>query len=347
MAPRIIKLPEQAQRPIGELWIPGQTLDALYPPATQPQLQEAFGVMTGSQATDVHPDVLGTIRIPGVEEEIKGVISVDLCEVVRETARALSTTAGNDYRGREYMEGLWEVPEHVAEELEHDPEAIQMYVDNTIRSIVQVMANGDFIQPVNGIGRIGEMMKSWKNDDSMYIIANTSMAPGCELATLRMLDRYMPDVFDGVLFPRNHDGSGKIKKADALSFAIDKLRTYDKNPIAILNVDDTSRHNLHATERIPGVMNFMPLYNEQTQALAKLGIDLYAAVEQPTEQTGIGYTINESHIMNMLKPFAPGAAERIRLPLHEYENVNHGTTHVDTFRLMDDFIKRTSQKDVA
>ncbi len=87
-------------------WLPGQTLDHLYPEVAVQQLNEEFASGIGGEVMAVG-NVLGTMRVPEENEIIRGVASVDLCEILRETARSLVSTNGNqDYYGNGYIDGL-------------------------------------------------------------------------------------------------------------------------------------------------------------------------------------------------------------------------------------------------
>ena len=354
---------EQTMHGAGDLWVPGKSLDPEFRPATSEKLQSQLSNMLGNVETTGVDGVLGAIRVPRPGENIRGIVSLDLCEVVRKTAFALSTTAGKGYHGRTYMDGLWDVPEHIVAEITQqfdnpdDPDTQQAiheaigrnYVDPTVRAIVQVMVNGGHIKPVEGFEEIADMLTSWR-ESGLYVVANTSVAAGCEEKTNEFLDENFPNGVDGSVFPGNHDGKGRIKKADALGFVVKKLESYGQRPRHLFIVDDTPRHNKDIINRSPveNVRGYVPLFNHQTVALAGLSNSLFGAIKRPgREERNVGFEIDIDHVQQSLEPFSPAGAERVVLPMNEYSNVSHGKTPLETLRIMNAEINEFLQAQAA
>lgn len=214
------------------LWVPGKTLDHLYPAATPEQLRTEFSDIMGGDAISVD-SVLGVVRAPRKDEQVYGVASIDLCEILRETAISLMRTAGNtDYHGNAYADGFWEDFQY--QDIE--------YQNSVIDSTVRVLMEAEGVTPTFGYKYIGAMLRTWR-EHGVYVIANTSTIEGCEIPTLRFLDKYYGDCIDGIVFPRNHNGLGKTTKAFALERAIETMTNHmDKDPYFALHIDDTSHH---------------------------------------------------------------------------------------------------------
>jgi hypothetical protein len=218
-------------RPSSDFWIPGERLDDEYPEATYDELVEELSLNSGEIYIPTW-SMLGAIRLPKESETIRGVVSVDLCEVIRRTAFATSQTAGITYLDNIYWKGMWK---------DERFETYSTYHLNTIEPIVQTVMNHGLVPPVEGIEEIFDTMRSWR-DKGIYCVANTSTLEGCELATIRFLDTYLPFCFDGIVFPRNHHGSHSVTKADALGSVMQQLKDWNQAPEFALHVDDAEHH---------------------------------------------------------------------------------------------------------
>ena len=211
-----------------------------FTPATEDELVVGFReINTG---TIVKTDgVLGAMRSPESHEVIPGIISVDLCEVLRYSAKALASLHGkHDYSSNLYTD-IFDDKEKFP-----DPDAVQ----DAIASGLFELINGGHVQPVETHEEIAQILQSWRNIDGVYTLANTSTLEGCELATVKMLGDYYPDCFDGIVFPRNYNGAGKITKADALRSVLGRLREDGHDPHFAAHIDDT-RHHVEAMTQTP------------------------------------------------------------------------------------------------
>lgn len=246
---------------IDDLWVPGKSLDEHFPAATPEQIAEELSQIHDTVTTT--GDILGTVRIPTAYEEIKAVASIDLCEIVRYTARTLASFAGRlNYDRNVYLEGLWE--DERFSDIQH--------IDMTIQPIVQVAMNHDHVPPVDGVEVIAGRLQKWRKE-GVYCVANTSTSSGCELATMRFMQQYLPECFDGIIFPRNPDGLGKTTKADALTRIIEILNQNGHSPEYALHIDDTVHHIVAMLDQEPhkDMHLFVPAYpdNIAVSGLAK------------------------------------------------------------------------------
>lgn len=236
-----------------ELWVPGQSLDHEYPvpPATELSRELQRGKPGDYSELD---EVFGTMRLPAADERIESVVSVDLCEVMRLTARTIAATGGKEYDGNNYIDGLWR-----DERFKGAFESKHAYY--TIQPIAQVVINHGYVRPVDGADEIARMLRRWQ-DDGAYCVANTSTLPGCELGTIRFLNEYFAGCFDGIVFPRNHDGSSQTTKADALAQVLGRLRHHGHYPGYAMHVDDTVHHSNNMLDNRPheNMYCFLPLY---------------------------------------------------------------------------------------
>lgn len=239
-----------------DLWLPGRTLDHVYPPVDQEELSAEFARIIGGETTSVG-DVLGTMRVPAPDETIHGIASIDLCEILRETARSMIRTSGNmDYYGNGYVDGMWEGF------TENDP----AHQDSVVRSIVQELMAKQHVTPTENHQDMAATIRNWRQH-GVFVVANTSTLPGCELSTLRFLEAQYPDCFDGIVFPRNHDGKGKITKAEALRMTLAEAARYDIAPEFAIHIDDT-KHHIEAMISAPPHHNmrfFMPRFESNAE----------------------------------------------------------------------------------
>jgi hypothetical protein len=66
--------------------------------------------------------------------------------------------------------------------------------------------------------------------------------PGCERGTIDFFKQYLPDSFDGLLLPRNHDGTLPLTKGHAAANVVKMLPPADSEVIGF-HIDDSSHHN--------------------------------------------------------------------------------------------------------
>lgn len=238
---------------IEDIWVPGQSLDHVYPIPSVGELSAELQKGLPGDYVEMG-EVFGSMRVPAADERIDSVVSLDLCEVMRLTARAIAATGGKDHDGNNYIEGLWQ-----DERFESAFESEHAYY--TIQPIAQVMINHGYVEPVSGAGEIVDIIRRWRQDGT-YCIANTSTLPGCELGTVRFLNEYFPGCFDGIVFPRNHDGTSKITKADALGHVIARLEEKNQSPQYAMHIDDTVHHIQSMIDQKPhaSLYCFLPVY---------------------------------------------------------------------------------------
>lgn len=167
----------------------------------EPEELATYWVTTYDPDATMRPtdDVYGVMRTPDTSPY--AVVSVDLCEVTRETCSTFMALGGFtiESAGETYGYGL--------------PYGIEKYGDVVTRMVQAVMIR-DQVEPVAGITNIQEILRKAK-EHGAYVVANTSTLPGCELATVRWLAKYLPDCFDSLVLPRNHDGLGSVTKGTA------------------------------------------------------------------------------------------------------------------------------------
>lgn len=222
------------------LWTPNQeySLDAEYPIASEAELASKWGEYTrvNSGGLDTYDEFLGVTRPPEVAPSL--VVSVDLCEVLRMTHASLRTVEepfGTPFKPEPYGNGT---------------QSLRTPTD--VLSVAQVLINHDLIRPVDKINYLTGFMQRWRKLGA-YIVANTSTSEGCELGTVSFLQRFTPSSFDGILFPRNHDGTGTVTKGMALRSVVDKYTEPDQQ-VDIVHIDDAHHH----LEALPSAFNNLP-----------------------------------------------------------------------------------------
>ena len=233
------------------LWTPNQeySLAAEYPVASEEELATAWGeyTRTPNENLDTYDAFLGVTRPPETTPEL--VVSVDLCEVLRMTHASLRTVEepfGTPFKPEPYGNGT---------------RSLRTAID--VISVAQVLINHDLVRPVEEINYLAGFLQRWRKLGA-YVIANTSTSEGCELGTVSFLQRFTPGCFDGILFPRNHDGTGKITKGIALRSTIDRYTEPDQ-ALNIVHIDDASHHlealpKAFADRAATTIATFQPLY---------------------------------------------------------------------------------------
>ena len=125
------------------------------------------------------------------------------------------------------------------------------------------MANS-LIEPVDGIDEMRTMLQQWRKK-GVYTVANTSTLPGCEEGTIDFFKTYLPDAIDGILLPRNYDGTLAFTKGHAIANVIGLLRPSESADIVAVHIDDSPHHNIAVREQIgrlgnARVVTFQPEY---------------------------------------------------------------------------------------
>lgn len=196
-------------------------------PATPEQLVGAWSKYHNVPEDElVTPDgVLGVVR--QVSEPMISVVSVDLCEVIRNTCVA-SFKARNE---------PWPYRQSQATSEYDRGGASQAEINAAVRK-----AAHEGIPSLPGMYDIRNRL-SMSRQLGMYVVANTSIIEGCELPTIdkRGLGRYAQEAFDGIVFPRNYNGLGKLKKPQALLMALEAAGIDPANA-DVAHIDDTPHH---------------------------------------------------------------------------------------------------------
>ena len=232
------------------------------------------------------PDMLGICELPS--KQPSAVISLDLCEVLRETGPSLTrmytadtAITSHDY-GVYYGDGYLGDREQLSREL-----------------LLPQLMGAQAIKAVPFAQSIQTMLQRWRQS-GVYVIANTSTLPGCELSTTTFLAQNYTDSLRGILFPRNHDGKGSLTKAGILAHTKQTIyeytghHLYDTPTIAI---EDARHHGEQYVSESEHTEVFMPAYswneplenkNRITRVEQQLGtIDTFIAVNQLLRSRGI------------------------------------------------------------
>jgi hypothetical protein len=192
--------------------------------------------MTG-RATQPLEGVFGAWSEP--EQPIIAIASIDLCEVLRQTSVALDHITGMppSVRSR-YPYNSWfhrDVTDH-------------NYEESVVVTAVRVAMNHGLVAPMHDLDETRDMLTYWRSQ-GVYITANTSTLPGCELGTIHdFTERYgLANCFDALLLPRNFDGKGTMTKAVALELLAETVGV-DLAKTPFVHIDD-SLHHIEAFSR--------------------------------------------------------------------------------------------------
>lgn len=214
----------------GNFWVPGWHLDREYPIPSGDDLVELWKThMETTEAIQAH-DVFGVFTPP--IRDIEAVASIDLCEVVRHTRKALYEITGvKDGHNSNYSIGTW-----------YDPSKVGVaYERSIVVSVIRAAINTGQVSSVEGMDSISEILKEWRNS-GVLVIANTSTLPGCEPGTIEhTLANSARKQFDGIVFPRNHDGNGSTSKANAIRTLMQEAKV--RPDVPVIHIDDADYHH--------------------------------------------------------------------------------------------------------
>lgn len=236
------------------LWLPDIDRESEFRTPTAAELELAWASLHGGDDFLALPDsIYGACTKPDQRPTAYAVL--DLCEVLRETALGLvhlrSGTIDDIH-----------VDEH-GSTLDYGS-AFNGWFENpqAQRSMhIQELMNHDQIAPVKFSESIATMIRDWKKR-GIYIVADTSTLPGCELATVAFLADYYPGCFDGILFPRNHDGMGDTTKAEAFLATQEAIATVfgEEQSQPVVLIDDAEHHAVAFSEGLSHARVIMPEY---------------------------------------------------------------------------------------
>jgi hypothetical protein len=245
----------------GELWYPGLHLDDEYTVPDDTELRYLWKNYTDKKVVHTTNQVYGVYSEP---ERVTAVASIDLCEVVRDTAVGLDQVTGSTLgRRSRYSEKTWFDKKLVGND----------YEKSVVISAVRAIMDSGLIEPVKDISAIRAILQKWRAV-GVYCVANTSTLPGCERGTItHTLQRDLLGCFDGLVLPRNHDGSGAVSKAAALSIVAEEAHI----PLAtlpLIHIDDAAHHILgfeNCYQSQPRAKLFAPLHSDNQTIAAEYG----------------------------------------------------------------------------
>jgi hypothetical protein len=237
--------------PSQQLWTPETHPRHLYEAPHREELK-AFWYERHSHDSllELPEEIYGVCRRPDTTPV--AIASIDLCEVVRETALSIARMKNGDIEHFVHDEN---------EIVDYGASHVGLNEDGLLGSIIQELMEMEHVPPVPYGEAIASVLRTWRAQH-VYVVANTSTLEGCELTTVKFLAEHYPDCFDGVTFPRNHDGNGKITKAQALDAVYQAIgyEGHDIQNVPAVMVEDTSHHAKAFREHFPDSTVFMPAY---------------------------------------------------------------------------------------
>ena len=183
------------------------------------------------------------------------VVSVDLCEVVRQTGLAMLEIRGGTINDMVSNPETGFLDYGIALN-GWDPEAAQGYK----LQYAQNLMFHNKVNPTKHHEAIRSFLRSWQQR-GIYTLANTSTPEGCELSTIRFLQHYYPGCFNGIMFPRNHDGNGATTKAMSVGHVLEAMQEetgFEVNRVPILAIDDAPHHAIDFQKA--GIETYVPMY---------------------------------------------------------------------------------------
>jgi len=232
-----------------QLWVPGKNIELHdeYPVPSSTELQNKWLGYVGEGKVIEAPGVYGAVRMP--DRPPRAYASIDVCEILRETHRS--------------MRKIEEPEPRVLSSIHRYADGLSFNNSHDVASVLQVMMTNALIEPVPDINEIAQIMKNWRERD-IYVFANTSTLPGCENGTIDFFSTYLPDCLDGILLPRNHDGTLPLTKGHAARNVMEAFRGTGEQVIAV-HIDDTPHHNIAFRTQVGTIPNskvatFLPEY---------------------------------------------------------------------------------------
>jgi len=239
------------------LWLPSSEVEPHFRIPSREDLEGAWRIAHGADVfLDLPDNIYGACAVP--EENPTGYAVLDLCEVVRETALGVLKIRGgtlDDMVVDEQGSSLDYGSTHNGWAEHEDPQQKRQL-------IIQELMHYDLIPPVKMSEGIKALILSWKQK-GVYVVADTSTLPGCELSTIAFLSRQYEGCFDGILLPRNHDGKGDVTKADAFmetQRAIVAMHGEEAYKGPIVFIDDAAHHAIAFADAFADADIIMPEY---------------------------------------------------------------------------------------
>lgn len=208
--------------------MPTLDYDAISP--SQDEILSMFSdyLALGGETGSVVPidGAFGAVNLP--ESLPKVVVSVDFCEVLRQTGRTCAVVMGNSDVEYPYTAGTG------LQELE-------------VMALVRALMKADRVVPAEDSEAILHIMQEIRTQGAL-IIGNTSTLAGCEEATLKFMSKQYPGAFDGINFNTGgHNATnGDRTKAHAVFNVlrqIDPTFEAGSSGLAVFSIDDRPHHN--------------------------------------------------------------------------------------------------------
>lgn len=226
-------------------------------PLEAPSSEELIASWQKYHQTEVRPldsDSLGLLEIP--DKAPRAIVSLDLCEVLRQTGLSL--------------EGIHNpflnLPANFAQDYEINDLYESWQGDTKIRTrnviMTQQLMYFEQVSPVPYHEAIQAFLQRWQHN-GIYVIANTSTLPGCEISTIKFLADTYPNSLRGILLPGNHDGLGTTTKADILQQAkrqLSRIIGTDVTTVPTIAIEDAWHHGKNYVESEDQIDVFMPAY---------------------------------------------------------------------------------------
>lgn len=209
------------------LWVPGRDHDLSeeYPTPIAEELARLWrGYNPFAEVVDA-PGVYGVMTVP--DHPPRAYVSVDVCEVLRETHLTLRSIVNpyENYQGDMHPYGVGTIFH-------------ESYADK--QSVFQVMMSRGLVPPVDGIEKIAAIIQS-VHEMGVYVFANTSTLPGCEPGTIEFFKKHVPNGLSGVAFPRNWYGGNRLNKGHVVKNVVERFPG-ENGKAFIIKIDDTPYH---------------------------------------------------------------------------------------------------------
>jgi hypothetical protein len=206
---------------------------------TSLEVQERWAAYTGKEVYSL-PEIAGAYTQP--TRRIHSLVSIDIDELIRNTSVAFGKIMNlNTVRGQYSRDTP--VDEYTCED-EAETARRRAAVSLAIHAVIQ---NG-LAEPDDDIGLLVTSLQEWRKN-GVYVVANSSGLEGCDADTVKFLQEFLPDCFDAVLFPRNHDGLGGLTKVGAVQ-ELAQATGMELSDMPVAFLDDMEHQLIHAIDTL-------------------------------------------------------------------------------------------------
>ena len=220
------------REPQGGFWTYDSEVEPHFLIPTASELREAWDKHHGvKKYIELDESMYGICEVP--QSQPRAILSLDLCEVVRSTGTSVTRIYEHD--DTRYLEDYGAY---------YGDAVLGEFAQQKRELLLPQLMHYDLVQPVRYSDAITAFLRRWR-EAGVFIVANTSTLPGCEISSIRFLANNYPTTTQGILLPRNHDGNGMVTKAAILQHVTQKITNatgFEISSLPIFAIEDAQHH---------------------------------------------------------------------------------------------------------